>query len=220
MIQADVVQVKRRWPHLLLLFFGILIPVLAVGYISEDLLEGQQFAFDGPVLQSIHRGATPFLDHLAVWLTTLGGVKVIAPLSAVLLAWLVWKWRAASVFFAVAVAGAAGLNLLLKMVFHRTRPALWPRILNESDASFPSGHAMYSMAFVVALMFLLWPTRWRWTAIVLGTAFTLSVGWSRMYLGLHFPTDVLAGWLSGLAWVLGVWAILHERLRWQSRRAR
>ena len=107
------------------------------------------------------------------------------------------------------VAGAAALTGVMKLVFHRPRPELWPRLVTESGASFPSGHSMYSAAFVVALILLAWPTRWRWPALVAGTVFTLVVGWSRVDLGVHYPTDVLAGWLSGTAWVLGVYSLLR-----------
>ena len=68
---------------------------------------------------------------------------------------------------------------------------------------------MYSAAFVTALILLAWNTRFRWLTLVLGTLFTLIVGWSRVDLGVHYPTDVLAGWLTGLAWVLGVYGLLR-----------
>ncbi|WP_293912147.1 phosphatase PAP2 family protein [Deinococcus sp.] len=200
-----------RPAQLLRLFLGILLPLLIVGYIGEDVLERPRFAFETPLLQSIHHLATPALDHLAVGLSTIGGFAVIAPLSALILAALWWTFRRLALFWGLSVAGAAALNLMMKLAFHRPRPELWPRLVQESGAGFPSGHSMYSMAFVLALTLLLWRTPWRWPALVLGLIFTLGVGLSRLYLGVHYPTDVLAGWLSGLAWVLGVYSLLRGR---------
>ncbi|MGM9319449.1 phosphatase PAP2 family protein [Deinococcus aquaticus] len=194
---------------LLRLFLGILLPLLAVGLVAEDLLEGQSFAFEKSFLMGLHSHATPTLNQLALFLSTVGGATVIAPISAVILAALWFKGHRLAVFWGLAVAGAAGLNVLMKLLMHRTRPELWPRLIQEHDASFPSGHSMYSAAFVTALILLSWRTPYRWPALILGLAFSGAVGLSRLYLGVHYPTDVLCGWLTGAAWVLGVYGVLH-----------
>ncbi|MGY2895846.1 phosphatase PAP2 family protein [Deinococcus sp. UYEF24] len=191
------------------LLLGILLPLLIVGALGDDILEQQRFAFESPFMLWLHAHSTPVLDRLAVILAYVGGYQVIAPVSAVL-AFILWKRSFLSArFFVVAVLGAAVLNGVMKFAFHRPRPELWPRLIQESGASFPSGHSMYSAAFVTALILLAWNTRFRWLALVLGTLFTLIVGWSRVDLGVHYPTDVLAGWLTGLAWVLGVYGLLR-----------
>ncbi|GAA4018829.1 phosphatase PAP2 family protein [Deinococcus rubellus] len=200
-----------RPAQLVRLFLGILLPLLIVGVIAEDILEKARFAFETPLLLWIHSFASPALDQLALAFTTLGGVSVIAPLSALILAFLWWKSRPQAFFWAFSVAGAAVLDFIMKLIFNRSRPELWPRLVHESDASFPSGHSMYSMAFVVALILMTWRTPYRPLVLVLGVLFTLAVGLSRLYLGVHYPTDVLAGWLSGLAWVLGVYSIVARR---------
>ena len=194
---------------LLRLLLGILIPLLIVGTLGEDVLEKQRFAFESPLMLWLHAHSTAALDRAAVVLATVGGVQVVAPVSAVL-AYVYWR-RSFLVarFFVVAVLGAALLNGVMKLAFHRPRPNLWPRLIPESGASFPSGHSMYSSAFAVALILLAWPTRWRWPALILGTLYTLAVGWSRVELGVHYPTDVLAGWLTGVAWVLGVYGLMR-----------
>ena len=199
-----------RLAQFLRLFIGILIPLLIVGAIAEDLLEKARFAFETPLLLKIHSYATPALDQLALTFTTIGGVSVIAPISAVILALLWWKRRLLAYFWGLSVAGAAAIDFIMKIIFNRARPELWPRLVHESDASFPSGHSMYSMAFIVALTLMLWRTPYRWVALVLGVVFTLCVGFSRLYLGVHYPTDVLAGWLTGLAWVLGVYNLTSQ----------
>ncbi|WP_284327029.1 phosphatase PAP2 family protein, partial [Deinococcus metallilatus] len=147
--------------------------------------------------------------HLALLFTTLGGVSVIAPLSALLLLFLWLKKRSLALFWGLSVAGAAVLDLIMKLIFQRPRPELWPRLVQEQDYGFPSGHSMYSAAFVTALILFSWRTPYRWLVVVLGVLFSGLVGFSRLYLGVHYPTDVLAGWLSGLAWVLGVYSLLQ-----------
>lgn len=204
---------SRRRPlrpvALLRLFLGILLPLLVVGFIAEEVLEQERIAFEAPFLLALHAHVTPALDRLALLLTTLGGATVIAPISAVILLFLWLRQRPLALFWGVSVAGAAALNLVMKLLFHRPRPELWPRLVQEHDASFPSGHSMYSAALVTALILLAWRTPYRWLALVLGVAFSGAVGLSRLYLGVHYPTDVVCGWLTGLAWVLGVYGVLQ-----------
>lgn len=203
------------WRHrirpvaLLRLFLGILLPLFLVGLVAEDLLEGQSFAFESTFLLALHQRATPGLDQLAILATTVGGAAVIAPVSALLLVLLWLRRHRLATFWAVGVAGAAALNVVMKLLLHRSRPDLWPRLLPESDASFPSGHSMYSAAFVTALILLAWRTPFRWLVVVLGVTFSGLVGLSRLYLGVHYPTDVLCGWLTGAAWVLGVYGVVR-----------
>ncbi len=204
---------RLRPAELLRLLLGVLLPLVLVGLIGEDVLEQQRFAFETPLMLWLHAHSTPLLGEAAVALATIGGYQVIAPLSAAIVLLLYRRSFLASRFFVVAVLGAALMNALMKVVFHRPRPELWPRLVPESGASFPSGHSMYSAAFVTALILLAWPGRLRWPALVLGTLFTLVVGWSRVDLGVHYPTDVLAGWLSGAAWVLGVYSLLRPTRR-------
>lgn len=194
------------------LLLGILLPLLIVGAVGEDVLEQQRFAFEAPLMLWLHAHSSPALDRFAEVLAFVGGYQVIAPVSAVL-TFALWKRSYFSArFFVVAVLGAAVLNSVMKFAFHRPRPELWPRLVQESGASFPSGHSMYSAAFVSALILLAWTTRFRWPALVLGLLFTLTIGWSRVDLGVHYPTDVLAGWLTGAAWVLGVYGLLRPRV--------
>ncbi|WP_424949788.1 phosphatase PAP2 family protein [Deinococcus sp.] len=188
---------------------GILLPAALVSVAAESVQDGDRFPFELPLMLALHAHPTELLNRLAILFTDLGGVDVIAPLSALLLAYFWFRQRPLALFFAVSVGGSALLTVLLKLLFPRGRPTLWPRLVAESDASFPSGHAMYSLALVLALLLLFWRTPrfvpWRWPALVMGLAFSLVVGVSRLYLGVHYPSDVLAGWLTGLAWVLGVY---------------
>ncbi len=116
-------------------------------------------------------------------------------------------------YFGLAVGGSALLNLLAKAVFVRERPSLWLSIAPEHSYSFPSGHAMGAMSLAATIVLLVWYTPWRWPALVLGLAFTAWVGASRVYLGVHFPSDILAGWTAALAWVSGVYLLVRPNHR-------
>ena len=118
-----------------------------------------------------------------------------------------------AVYFSLAVGGSALLNLVAKAVFVRERPSLWLSIAPEHSYSFPSGHAMGAMSLCAAIVLLLWFTRWRWPALLLGLAFTLWVGGSRVYLGVHYPSDILAGWTAALAWVSAVYLLVRPNHR-------
>ena len=113
---------------------------------------------------------------------------------------------------ALIVGGAAAINFLTKLIFHRVRPHLWPSLTPEADYSFPSGHALISLAVMVSLLLLAWPTRWRGPTLLAGGFFVLLVGLSRLYLGVHYPTDVLAGWAAGGAWCCAVLLGVRPRL--------
>ena len=96
------------------------------------------------------------------------------------------------------------INRTVKLLLHRVRPHLWQSPAPELDYGFPSGHAMSSMTLVAALVILTWRTRWRWLVLVVGGLFVLAIGWTRLYLGVHYPSDVLAAWTVSIAWAVGV----------------
>ncbi len=106
----------------------------------------------------------------------------------------------------VACAGGGVLNELLKNAFHRARPEAALRLVAVESLSFPSGHAMASSIFYLTIGLLLsrLAQHRREKAYIIGTAILLTVvtGLSRVYLGVHYPTDVLAGWAAGIAWAL------------------
>ena len=83
----------------------------------------------------------------------------------------------------------------------------------QTAYSFPSGHSMAAAALGAALAFLLWPTRWRWAGLAVGLVWALSMGWSRMYSGVHYPSDVIAGWVGSLGWVSELHLLFKQQLR-------
>ena len=171
-------------------FGGLLVAVLRGG-----------LPWDTPVLRFWHRHATPGLDKLAVVLTVVGNTGPMVGLGLLVFLGLLARrqWRAAGVFFA-SVGGSMLLTQVIKRLVARPRPALWASLRPEHTLSFPSGHAMDTAAIATALLLLLWGRRscgWAGGAAL----FSLAVGWARMYLGVHNPSDVLAGWAAGVAWV-------------------
>lgn len=133
-----------------------------------------------------------------------GSARVLVPFNIAVFLMLVLRHRRpAAMFWALAVVGAALLNFLAKQLFARVRPDLWVSILPETTFSFPSGHTMQSTAVAVALTILMWRTRARWATFLAGTCFAVLVGLSRVYLGVHYPSDILAGWCASLVWVIG-----------------
>lgn len=119
------------------------------------------------------------------------------------------RWPEAAIF-AVMMLGAS-LNGLLKALFDRPRPDLWTSPTPFSGLSFPSGHAMSSATLVAALVVLAWRTRWRLPVVIFGVIAVMAVGFSRLVLGAHYPSDVLGGWAFAFAWVSGVSLALTRR---------
>lgn len=190
--------------HLIRWLLGILVPLLVVGFLAEDVLERERFAFEAPLMGWIHAHAAPWLTRLSLGLHTFGGPRVMTGVAALLPAALWLRGRRQQALFALLGLGSAvGIAFAMKLIFDRPRPELWPRLVGENGASFPSGHAAMAAALGTALAVLVWRTPYRWPVVIAGGAYVLLSGVARLVLGLHFPTDVLAGWLTGLACVLG-----------------
>uniref|UniRef100_A0A832H348 Phosphatase PAP2 family protein n=1 Tax=Oscillatoriales cyanobacterium SpSt-402 TaxID=2282168 RepID=A0A832H348_9CYAN len=107
--------------------------------------------------------------------------------------------------------GSSLLNRTLKLLFHRERPHLWKVFSPDLSYAFPSGHAMSSATFVMVLIVLAWNTHWRWMVLVMGRLFVLAIGWTRVYLGMHYPSDVLAGWLLAIAWSVATMMVIQPQ---------
>ena len=130
-----------------------------------------------------------------------------------------WRKLREGLFAGIAIVGSALLNLATKQVFARERPSLWDSIAPETTFSFPSGHAMGSMTLAAVLVLLAWNTRWRWWVALPMTLFVVLVGLSRVYLGVHYPSDILAGWAVAIAWTIGTYLLVfpHGQRPWQVR---
>jgi undecaprenyl-diphosphatase len=177
--------------------------------LSEEMLEGGTLQFDTAVRQFVHSCSSVWLTAIMRFVTFLGSVLFvsIASTSGFVALWITGRRREARKL-AITVIGASLLMWVLKIGFHRQRPQPFFDIQLPKSYSFPSGHAMLSFCLCVAAAALfsadqkkLWVRIAIWTAAV---GLALAIGFSRIYLGVHYPSDVLAGYLGALVWMLGV----------------
>lgn len=169
------------------------------------------FAFD----EWLHSFQSAPLDHIALVLDKIDDKYVVAAillLGGLIIAF--WRGVAKALGFMV-VAGVGWLLIAaVKLIVAEPRPAVSFLDVHTSDLSYPSGHVTFVMALTVALGAALVGSKWRWPLVVVGSLLTLVTAWSRLYLGVHYPTDVLAGMVggfSGAMLVVGVWNLLFGR---------
>lgn len=198
--------VSRHLLSLLLLLIGVFLPFFVFGKLAEEVWENDGgFSWDVPILLTVHQFTNPTLTAFVVVLTKLGVFWGVFPLAALLsLRLLLQRHWNRLVYFLTTLLGSIVINRTVKVLLHRARPHLWVSPAPETDYGFPSGHAMSSMTLVAALVILSWRTRWRWWVVIPGGIFVLAIGWTRLYLGVHYPSDILAGWLVSIAWAVGV----------------
>lgn len=204
------------------MFLGLLLPLWGFAELADEIREREAIGFDEPLLHFAHGFASPGMDRFFVVVSELGYHYGVMPVDVLLVLGLASLRRfRASVFAAIALGGSALLNIGTKLLFARDRPALWESIVSELSYSFPSGHAMGSATLAWVLVLLAWHTRWRWPVMLGMTAFVLLVGFSRVYLGVHYPSDILAGWAVASAWVVACWLLagLGRGRRGEGRRA-
>ena len=185
---------------------AVVLVVCAVVFLAllRQVWDGGSVAFDHPVMMWVHGATTPWLTDTAQVVTLLGGriVQVAAVAAAVVLCAL-RRWADAIIVVA-AVVGSSRINVALKPVIERARPDFWEPMTVETTYSFPSGHTMAAMSIAAPLVILAWNTRFRWPTLVLAAIYVIAVGATRVYLGAHFPSDVLAGWCLTVLWVSAV----------------
>lgn len=160
---------------------------------------------DVPVRAAIHGLANPALTAAMKAATQLGGGWLLYPLGALIVGMLYREGRRReAAFFAVAVLGANLLDQGMKLIFHRRRPLPWFEYPQPDSYSFPSGHAFVSLCFYFSLAEILiedeWPLGRRMAMWAAAGAITLTIGFSRAFLGVHYPSDVLAGYVAAIAW--------------------
>jgi undecaprenyl-diphosphatase len=197
----------------------LLLAVLLIVNLAGEVLEGDTEEFDKRLLQSLRKADDPsqpigpaWLELAALDLTALGGPTVLGLTVLAVVGFLALQGMLRNALF-VLLASAGGwlLNDLLKALFARPRPSVVPHLREVMSLSFPSGHAMASAAIFLTLGALLMRvaqnriTKFYCMAIAMFA--TLLVGSTRVYLGVHYPTDVLAGWLIGISWALFCWLL-------------
>jgi len=200
-------KVGRR---IVLAALGVLLPVALFLLLAEGVVGGSPGGIDAGVLRALEQVQSAALTVFLRMVTFLGGDwgVVIPTTAAVVVLLIVDRWQLRGALFVVVVmAGTGVLQLLTKLLFERPRPGVFPPLVAVASYSYPSGHAMASAGLTLAVALLAWRTRWRLWAVAGGLAFVLLVGLSRMYLGVHYPSDIVAGWLLAVAWVSLTWLL-------------
>lgn len=210
--------------RVLLAFLALTVLLAGVGNLASEVVEGDTLAFDRWIMASLRDPAAPdtpigpaWLNKAMLDLTALGGGPFLTLLTLATAGFLAAarKWKMAA-FVIFAIGWGAFLANFLKWIFVRARPDLVPHLVAVDSASFPSAHAMNSAVTFLTIGVLLsrsQPDR-RLKFYLMATAIflTLIVGFSRVYLGVHWPTDVIAGWAVGAAWAI-LCSLLAARLQ-------
>lgn len=191
------------------------------GALAEDVVEGDTH-LDTRVADWLHDRATPGWTEFFEGVTFLGNVPVLFGVTLVVAIVLARIGRRNELpFLLLAVIGAEILTVGLKLGFQRERPFFSDPLATESTYSFPSGHSSVSLAVYGTLGFIaarhLPTVGARVAALAAAGALVLLIGFSRLYLGVHFLTDVVAGFSVGLAWVSLCAVLLHLRVRLRAR---
>ena len=224
-----VIGAYARWTLAVIAAVGGLAAVITTALAAQVYAsvtdEGELAGLDQPILEYAVGTRTPFLERTLTTFTDIGGPVGMPILASLVVAVMVWRWRSRTplVLALVAAAGSLAMTTVGKRLIGRSRP---PRELAvppfENSPSFPSGHTLNATVIIGVLVYLwllhLTSARARTWALVGGACFVLSMGLSRVYLGHHWLTDVVAGWLIGLGWLATV--ITAHRLHLTVRRRR
>jgi undecaprenyl-diphosphatase len=195
--------------------------VLAFIELADEMGEGDFDDFDRAVMLSLRQPTDvsqpigpEWLVEAMVDITALGSTSVITLLTIFTTGFLLASRKYVSAAIVpVSVSGAAIAMDTLKALFERPRPDVVPHLVEVTSASFPSGHAMVATAAYLTLGVLMAEASRRSVSIyvmVCAISIALLVGFSRVYLGVHWPTDVLAGWCAGAAWAMGCWLLTYR----------
>lgn len=192
--------------------------------LTSEVVEGETRAFDEAILRALRQPgdlSTPigpgWLTHVVTDITSLGGTTVLTLVTACTVGYLLLALRRQTGMFVLfSVLGGWLLSTLLKIGIARPRPDIVPHLVDVHDLSFPSGHAMLSAVTYLTLGLLLSRVQssraTQIYVIAVALVLTLLVGLSRIYLGVHYPTDVLGGWCAGATWATVCWMISRRYL--------
>lgn len=199
-------------------FLAALSALLFFAWMAEEMLEGDTARFDSAVMSAIHQHSSAALTTIMKALTMVGSSVVMTPLAILVLAVCYFRREFHALkTLAATFMGALLLEATLKPAFHRPRPIPFFDLPTPASFSFPSGHALFSFCFFAGIAAVLSPRLARvgekmalwFVAVVM----ILGIGLSRIYLGVHYPSDVLAGYAAGVVWVATVKFVdeLHRR---------
>lgn len=204
---------------------GLIAAALALAlfsWLGREILTGITPSVDESVRTAVHEVASPGRTRVMIAASRYGGPWFLAPIGAVVaLAFLIRRWHRGALLVIITMAGAGLLDALLKRTFGRIRPAAFFDYPLPISHSFPSGHAFFAASFFGGLAVLIsGRIRGRLLQVALwivAIGLILLIGFSRVYLGVHYPSDVLAGYAAAVVWVAAVafGDRVAGRRRWQ-----
>jgi undecaprenyl-diphosphatase len=198
----------------------IAVLLFVFGFIAQVVAEGKPLTFDRRVMLALHNSATPSAPIGPAWLpeaardiTSLGSNIVLGIMTFAVAGYLFLAGKPAVAWLMlIAVLGGVALNNLLKFAFARPRPDFVTHAARVFTTSFPSGHATLSAITYLTIGALLARTHPSFAISLyfmsLAVFLTVLIGVSRIYLGVHYPTDILGGWCIGGAWAMGCWVLM------------
>jgi undecaprenyl-diphosphatase len=183
--------------------------ILFFAWMAEEVLEGDTRIFDETVRGFVHGFANDWLTLLMKFITLLGSTLFLSLVCiCVLVIFIKKKWKRAAVLLMTTMAGAVILNFVLKISFERARPVPFFETPLPESYSFPSGHSLYAVCFYVGLAWLITSQLsnflTQFVIWIFAVFLCLLIGLSRIYLGVHYPSDVIAGFAAAIVWLSAV----------------
>jgi len=172
-------------------------------HLASEIRENELAGFDTAVQTFIRSHSSQAMDKFMLFITYSSGPVPVTVLFLILI-WIFFKKHMTErlIFVLLTMPGTVILNNILKLIFRRDRPDLLNLLITEKSFSFPSGHAMISSAIIMTILVLSNNLRrYRWI-LISGLFYIFLVGYSRVYLGVHYPSDIIGGWIISTAWVI------------------
>jgi undecaprenyl-diphosphatase len=188
--------------------------LVVLGTIADGVRDQEVFVLDTWATPFLHGIQSPAFNALMNGLTAMGSTLIVLPVFVLVAGGLaVTRRYGATLFLTIALVGSLAIDATMKLVFQRPRPKLdYAAVL--PDYSFPSGHAMNGVVFYVSIALIAWSVFGRRIGListVFAAILAFGIGVSRIYLGFHYFTDVVGGWLAGVIWLLIVGAVFRIR---------
>ena len=179
--------------------------------LAEDVWFKEPFPWDAPIMLAIHSLSSPFLDKLMLLITQMGEIGAVLATVILAIYFITKHQRINLISLIVIFGGAVVLNTLMKTFFSRPRPEVFTPLTHPLGFSFPSGHVAASTAVYGFLAILLWQNQHRIWAVLVGMWIPI-VAFSRVYLGVHYPSDVLGAFAFTSLWLLLIFVIRDRHL--------
>ncbi len=194
------------------MFVALGIAVLSLfffGWLAEEMHENETIQFDTAVRNAVHTVAAPGVTSFFKFMSNANGPVALFLYTGLMVAWSLYMgYRTTAALMAVMMVGGTLLDGVLKLAFHRARPVPYFGLAPPRDYSFPSGHSLMSLCFYGTAAYLIGvhlnSRAMRVAVRTLAGIIALTVGISRIYLGVHYPSDVVAGFAAGLVWLTGI----------------